>query len=573
MKKVIEYLKQYRFRMTIGLIIKIIGTVMDLAIPLILSYIIDKIVPTKDVNKIIIVGSLMIVCSIVGLVGSVSANQMASKVAQLVTTDLRHDLFEKIETLSARQVDEVTVPSLVSRMSSDTYNVHQMIGMSQRIGVRAPILLIGGIIVTLTLDPILTLVLLSVLPLVVFVIYYISKKGLPLFTKVQLAIDDFVRVVRENITGIRVIKALSKEEYERNRFDKINKKLVDYELSSQKIMIKLNPIINVFLNIGMVAVIVVGAYRVNGGKVLSGKVLAFTTYFTIILNAMLSITRIFIVFSKAAASAERISYIMNLKSDLPIENTNDNIISNDYIVFDNVSFSYNKNKEKNIYHLSFSLKKGGRLGIIGPTGAGKSTIINLLMRFYDVDEGKIYIDGKNIKEYDFETLHKKFGVVFQNDMIFSTDIQDNINLSRGLTEEEITEASKVSQSYDFIMGCENGFNTELSERGANLSGGQRQRLLITRALANRPEILILDDATSALDYKTESYLRKGLKEKYSDTTSIIVAQRVSSIRDCDKIIMIDEGNILGIGNHKELMEKVKEYREIYQLQTGGGLDE
>ncbi len=234
MKKVIEYLKQYRFRMTIGLIIKIIGTVMDLAIPLILSYIIDKIVPTKDVNKIIIVGSLMIVCSIVGLVGSISANQMASKVAQLVTTDLRHDLFEKIETLSAKQVDEVTVPSLVSRMSSDTYNVHQMIGMSQRIGVRAPILLIGGIIVTLTLDPILTLVLLSVLPLVVFVIYYISKKGLPLFTKVQLAIDDFVRVIRENITGIRVIKALSKEEYERNRFDKINKKLVDYELSSKK---------------------------------------------------------------------------------------------------------------------------------------------------------------------------------------------------------------------------------------------------------------------------------------------------------------------------------------------------
>lgn len=298
MKKVIEYLKQYRFRMTIGLIIKIIGTVMDLAIPLILSYIIDKIVPTKDVNKIIIVGSLMIVCSIVGLVGSISANQMASKVAQLVTTDLRHDLFEKIETLSAKQVDEVTVPSLVSRMSSDTYNVHQMIGMSQRIGVRAPILLIGGIIVTLTLDPILTLVLLSVLPLVVFVIYYISKKGLPLFTKVQLAIDDFVRVIRENITGIRVIKALSKEEYERNRFDKINKKLVDYELSSQKTMIKLNPMINIFLNIGMVAVIVVGAYRVNGGKVLSGKVLAFITYFTIILNAMLSITRIFIVFQK-----------------------------------------------------------------------------------------------------------------------------------------------------------------------------------------------------------------------------------------------------------------------------------
>lgn len=573
MKRVLGYLKQYRLRMTIGLIIKIIGTVMDLAIPLILSYIIDEIVPLNDVSKIILVGTLMIVCSLIGLIGSVKANQMASKVAQLVTTDLRHDLFEKIESLSSKQVDEVTIPSLVSRMSSDSYNVHQMIGMAQRIGVRAPILLIGGIAVTLVLDPILTLVLLAVLPLVVFVIYYISKKGIPLFTKVQLEIDDFVRVIRENITGIRVIKALSKEEYERDRFEKINKELIDYELQSQKTMIKLNPLINIFLNIGMVAVIVVGAYRVNNGNILPGKVLSFTTYFTIILNAMLSITRIFIVFSKAFASAERISYIMDLKPDLEV-NKEEAILDNDeYIVFDNVSFSYNKKEEENISNLSFSLKKGDRLGIIGPTGSGKTTIVNLLMRFYDVDKGNIYIDGKNVKSYEGEALHSKFGTVFQNDTIFSTDIKDNINLSRGLTLEEITDSSKVSQSYDFIKETENGFDTKMSERGTNLSGGQRQRLLITRALAKKPDILILDDATSALDYKTESILRKEFNEKYLKTTTIIITQRVSSIKDCDKIIMIDDGKVLGIGTHKELLSTVNEYKEIYQLQMGGGLDE
>ncbi len=572
MRKIFSYLKKYRLRMSFGLVIKIIGTVMDLAIPWLLSYIIDEIVPLGDVQRIILIGLLMILFSFVGLFGSVIANQMASKVAKLFTTDLRHDVFKKIESLSSRQTDEVTIPSLVSRMSSDTYNVHSMIGMMQRIGVRAPILLIGGIIVTLTLDPILTLVLLTVLPLVIIVTYIISKISIPLFTKVQQSIDDFVRVIRENIAGMRVIKALSKEEYEKNRFHKVSKELIDYELSSQKVMIQLNPIINLLLNIGMVGVIVVGAYRVNGGDILSGKVLAFTTYFTIILNAMLSITRIFVTFSKAAASGNRIAYILDLPQDLvPVDNLKEDH-SDNYIVFDHVYFSYEK-KEYNIEDLSFSLKRGESLGIIGATGSGKTTIINLLMRFYDIDRGNIYLDGKNIKEYDLQELRGKFGTVFQNDAIFSTDIYDNINFNRNLSDSDIDKATKAAQIYDFIDGLEKKYDTPISERGTNLSGGQRQRMLVARALANNPEILVLDDAASALDYKTEANLRKNLKENYSSSTTFIITQRVSSIMNCDKIIVIDDGKVKGYGSHKELLEKVKLYQEIYQLQMGGGLNE
>lgn len=572
MKKVFGYLKNYRLRMAFGLFIKIVGTLMDLTIPWILSYIIDEIVPLGEVKRIILTGILMIICSFVGLFGNVIANQMAAKIAKLVTTDLRHDLFSKIESLSSRQIDEATIPSLISRMSSDTYNVHQMVGMMQRIGVRAPILLIGGIIVTLTLDPILTLVLLAVLPLVVIATYIISKKGIPLFTKVQLAIDDFVRVIRENITGIRVIKALSKEEYEKERYHKISKKLIDYELSSQRTMIKLNPLINLFLNVGMVGVIVVGAIRVNSGELLAGKVLAFTTYFTIILNAMLSITRIFMIFSRAAASASRISAILDLPIEIVKEDEKEIKENSPFIVFNDVSFSYEK-KENNLENISFSLEKGESLGIIGATGSGKTTIINLLMRFYDIEKGEILVEGRNIKEYDPKELRKKFGVVFQNDTIFSTDILDNINFSRGISDEEILKATSSAQALDFINNTENGFDTELSERGTNLSGGQRQRLLISRALANNPEILILDDASSALDYKTESILRKNLETNYSETTTIIITQRISSIMNCDKILVIDEGKAIGYGSHQTLLETVKVYQEIYKLQMGGGVNE
>ena len=571
MKLILKYMFKYKFSMLWGFIVKVIGTVMDLAIPYLLSYILDEIVPTGNMNEIVRFGLIMLGCTAVGFIGTVIANQNAARVASKVTTDFRHDLFSKIESLSSRQTDEVTLPSLISRMSSDTWNVHTFTGMIQRLGVRAPILLVGGLIVTFSIDVKLTLVLLAVLPLVVLITTVITMKGIPLFSRVQTAIDDYIRIIRENITGIRVIKALSKEKYENERYEKVSKKLIDYELKSQKTMIKSSPINNLLLNLGMVGVIIFGAFRVNSGLCKTGIIIAFTNYVSIILNALLSVTRVFIMTSRAAASSNRIKVILDMEPDLEVVDDT-NTSSSHFIEFRNVTFSYNK-KENNITNLSFTLEKGESLGIIGATGSGKSTIISLLLRFYDVDSGDIFVNGKNIKEYNKQELRQMFGTVFQNDTIFSTTIKENIDFNRNISDEEIIEASNNALSMEYINSLEEKFDTELSERGMNLSGGQRQRLLISRALANKPEILVLDDSSSALDYKTDSLLRKNLKENYKDTTLIIIAQRISSINNCDKIIVIDDGVAIGYGKHNELINSNEVYNEIFQSQMGGGLCE
>lgn len=566
MRTIFSYLKAYRLRMALGLTIKIVGTVMDLILPLILAYILDDVIPTKDIGKIIILGVVMVLCSFCGVFGNIIANRMASGVARGVTTDLRHDLFEKIENLSSTQIDEISVPSLISRMTNDTYNIHQFVGMMQRIGIRAPILLVGGIIVTLTLDPVLTLVLLATLPLIILTVYLITKSGLPLYSKVQGAVDDMVRTIRENITGIRVIKALSKTEYEKERFQKVNKKVIDYELTVGKKMARSNPLISLFLNLGLVGVIIVGAYRVYNGNTEAGKIVAFMSFFTIILNAMVTMTRIFVMYSRAAASGARITYIMKLPNQLEKEEASYG--HRDYhIEFKNVSFAYNT--ENVLQNINFKLKKGRSLGIIGATGSGKTTIINLLMRYYDTTSGDIYVSGRNIKSYDLNELRQKFGVVFQNDVLFSDTIAENIKFGRETTDNEMRKAAKSAQASEFINSQIDKYETQIAARGQNLSGGQRQRLLIARALINNPEILVLDDASSALDYKTDANLRMQLNERYSSITSIIVSQRISSIKNCDLILVIDEGQIVAMGNHQTLVKTSEIYKEIYELQMGG----
>lgn len=575
MRRIFKYVGIYKVRMIIGLIIKIIGTLMDLAIPYILSYIIDDVIPTQELNRVILYGAIMLICCAIGFSFNVIANRMASYVAKNVTTSLRHDLFEKIESLSNKQLDEVTMPSLISRMTTDTYNIHHMVGMMQRIGVRAPILLIGGIIVTFTMDPILTLVLLSTLPFVVILTIIVSKISLPLFTKVQEALDKLVRVIRENVTGIRVIKALSKESFEKDRFEKVNKEVINYELKSGYTMASMSPIMNFILNMGLVGVIVFGAYRISSGETLIGKVISFTSYFTIILNAMLSITRIFVIYSRSNASAIRIDYIFKLPSELNFEERDDS--SEYFIEFKDVNFEYIKKEELdesdvnryNLNNVNIQLKKGQSLGIIGPTGAGKTTIINLLLRLYDVSSGNIYVDGKNIKAYDKNILRSKVGIVLQNDTIFNDTIKNNIDFYRGLEEDDIIKAAKVSLAYNFIVeNREEGFDFLLAPKGSNISGGQKQRLFLARALAANPEILVLDDSSSALDFKTDSIIRHNIKENYPNTTNIIISQRISSIMNCDYIMMIDSGIVTGYGSHDYLLKTNLEYKQIFNAQMG-----
>ncbi len=580
MKRIITfYLRPYYGRMAVGFLIKFIGSIMDLFIPWILAYVIDTVIPTGRIERIYLWGVVMLLCSILAVSFNIIANRMASRVASDSTQHLRHDLFAKTMYLSARQTDGFTKPSLISRLTTDTYNVTQMVGRIQRLGVRAPILLIGGILFTMALDPALSCVLLLVLPVLATIMIAVSKKGMPLYRRLQSAVDQFVCLVREDIAGIRVIKALSKMEYEKEKFDKINKMVVTCERNAERTMAVLNPAMNMFLNLGLVAVILVGAFRVNQGLSEVGKILAFMTYFTVILNAMMSISRMFVIMNKAVASAARIEQVLACGEDLATqeeteqrENEEEGLVEagakeaqKAEIVFEHVTFSYNK-KEPNLRDISFQVKKGEMLGIIGATGSGKTTLASLLMRL--VDEGRILVAGKDVRNYEKRALREKFGVVFQNDTIFEDSIYENVRMGRNLGREELEQALMYAQADEFAREKIETEGEMLDIRGANLSGGQKQRVLIARALAARPEILILDDSSSALDYRTDARLRKQLREHFQDTTTIMIAQRVSSVMHADHILVLEDGEMIGYGRHEDLLAGCQVYREISQSQTG-----
>ena len=588
MKRIITiYLRPYYGRMAVGFLIKFLGAIMDLFIPWILAYVIDNVIPVRSMRLIFLWGGIMLLCSVLAVSFNIIANRMASRVASDATQIIRHDLFAKTMYLSARQTDAFTKPSLISRLTTDTYNVNQMIGRIQRLGVRAPILLVGGVLFTLSLDPVLSGVLLLVMPVLAAVMVTVSRKGMPMYQRLQSCVDGFVCLVREDIAGIRVIKALSKMDYEKEKFDRINRMVVACERNAERTMAVLNPSMNMLLNLGLVGVILVGAFRVNAGTSEVGKILAFMTYFTIILNAMMSISRMFVIISKAVASAARIDQVLACRDDLVLLEEDEALTGKkeekgagqekqagteknpdaDEIVFDHVSFSYNKN-EPNLKDISFTVKKGEMLGIIGSTGSGKTTLASLLMRLMDVDEGRVMIGGRDVRSFDKEELRSRFGVVFQNDTIFEDSIYENVRMGRSLSHEAIEQALRFAQAEEFTREKERNEGAMLDIRGANLSGGQKQRVLIARALAAGPEILILDDSSSALDYRTDALLRRQLKEHFSGTTTILIAQRISSVMHADHILVLEDGEMLGYGTHEELMETCEVYREISRSQTG-----
>lgn len=577
MNKVIKYyLKPYYFRMAFGFCIKFFGTIMDLLLPWILAYIIDEVVPLGSIRKVMLWGALMILCAFFAVAGNIIANRMASYVAAETTRQIRHDLFDKIARLSLRKVNEFTESSLVSRLTSDTYNVHNTIGRIQRLGVRAPILVIGGIIVTLTLDWVLSCVLMVLLPIMAWIVIKVSQKGIPLFATHQQAVDIMVRKVRESISGIRVIKALSKTDYEAKCFESINKDVMEKEEKASMVMGITNPAMNFILNMGWVLVIVVGAYRVNAGLTQSGKIIAFLTYFTIILNAMLSISKIFVKFTQAFASADRIEAVLDEADTMEeveaIYNRNDATDTgyNNYIEFRHVSFAY-PNSKTVVRDIDFTLDKGKSLGIIGATGSGKTTLINLLMRLYDTTEGNVYINKKDVREYPSKELHDMFGAAFQNDTIFEDTIYENISLSRNIPLEEVKKAAEIADISSHIEALDNQYNHVAAIKGADMSGGQKQRILIARAVAGNPDIIVLDDSSSALDYKTDARIRGQIRNHLHNATIIIVAQRVSSVMKCDKIILLDEGRISAAGTHEELLLTSELYRNIAASQMGGAL--
>ena len=578
MKTILYYLKPYRFRMLRGFLVKILGTFADLGLPWVLAYILDDVVPLGRISLVLWWGVVMFFLAVAARLLNIRANRMASKVARDTIEEVRHDLFHKIMYLSGNQTDRIGIPSLISRLTADSYNVHSMIGRVQRIGVRAPIILMGGILITFTLEPVLTLVLIATLPLLSVLVYRVSKKGIPLYIKVSQSVDGVVRIMRENINGIRVVKALSKTDYEYGRFKEQNGELAEHEFKAGITMALSGPMMNLILNLGLTAIVVVGAYRVNAGASMPGRIVAFLSYFTMILHAMMAITRVFVDISKAAASANRIGLVLSEGDELLVRAREADKLSGEdateippRIEFLNVSFGYHAasggEDKLCLKNLNFRIMPGESLGILGATGSGKSTVINLLMRFYDVNSGSVRVDGRDVREYTPKELREKFAVVFQNDTVFHDSIMENICFGREI-EEEVMAAAKDACAYDFIMEKEDGFLSEAAIGGANLSGGQKQRLLITRALAGKPEILVLDDSSSALDYKTDAKLRRAIRKHYAGTNIVMVAQRVSSLMGLDHILVLEDGEAIGYGRHEELLKDCEVYREIYEVQMG-----
>lgn len=562
MKRTLSYLKPYSGGLALGMTVKIVGSAAELVLPYILSYIIDELTPLKDSGRIYLMGGVMLFFALVALGGNIWANRLSAKVAGNMTHDIRYDLFKKTSYLKCRQVDEVTVPSLISRLTSDTYYVNQMVARTMRMGVRAPILLLGGLVFCFLLNVWLALVLLAVVPVVAVPMWLITRKSIPMYSAVQRRGDNMVRSVQEDITGIRVIKALSKTEYEDKKFEGVAGDLASTEFKAQRIMSLTNPLTSLILNLGLVGVIVAGAYFSSE----PGDITGFLTYFTIVLNAMLGISKIFVIISRGAASSERIERVLELDERETVEErpAGDDRYA---IQFKNVSFSYN-GKEDNLYNISFALKRGQSLVIIGATGCGKSTIINLLMRFYDVDSGAVYVGGEDVRSVPADKLREKFGAVFQNDFLMAASVRENIDYGRNLTDEQIERAADCAQAREFIEGLSGGLDYDLAQKAGNLSGGQKQRLLIARALAGDPEIIVLDDSSSALDYATDSALRRSIAHEYASATKVIVAQRVSSVKNCDLIMVLDDGKIDGLGTHDELMASCAEYRSIAKTQMG-----
>ena len=585
MKFLWGYLKKYLTRIVGVMGIKLAGTALELLIPYVMEHLIDHVVPTRQMVSVLLWGLAMIVLALSVRFLNVNANRLSVRTAKEGAFEIRRDLFHAALNLSGSQFDQVGLPSLISRMTSDSYNVQSFIQSMQTIGIRAPIMLVGGIAITLTMDTGLASILCVMAPVMIVLVVFISLRGIPLYEQVQRGMDDIVRVMRENITGIRVVKALSREPREIRRFSGVNAETARRDIKAGLIMSLPGPIVTLFLNVGLTIVVLLGARRVNDGVTEPGVILAFLTYFNMILMGVMGLNRIFMMMSKANASARRIADVVGQPAQLlPLPAAEAARPSREgYIVFDHVSFSYDADTEtahashqafagsqrqKCLEDIDFVIPRGGSLGVIGATGSGKTSVVNLLMRFYDPQEGHVFVDGRDVRTYSQDELHRRFGVVFQNDVIFADTIRENISFGRPLEEDALRAAARDAMAAEFVEQYPKQYDHRAVIHGANFSGGQKQRLLIARALAAKPEILVLDDSSSALDYRTDALLRRAIRENYEPSALIVIAQRVSSIMSLDQIIVLDEGRIIGRGTHEELLRSCPVYREIHETQMG-----
>lgn len=570
MLKLIYFMKDYKKESILGPIFKLIEAILELFIPIVMAKIIDIGVLNKDVNYVYKMGGLLILLGAVGLGFALVCQYYASIASQGAGTSIRSKLYKHINKLSHSEIDKIGTPTLITRLINDINQIQTGIAMLIRLGTRSPFIIIGSTIMAITIDLKLSIIFLLTTPLIALVIYLVMSKSLPLYKVIQGKLDNLSLITRENLEGARVIKAFSKETNEKERFKDATIELTDTSINVGKISALLNPITYMIMNLAIIALLWFGGIRVNIGSLTQGEVIAFINYITQILLSLIVFSQLIVILTKGATSANRVLEILSIKPSITDNNINSYIKdkkTNSLIEFKNVSFSYSDSNEYSLKDINLTINKNETIGIIGGTGSGKSTLVNLIPRFYDVTSGEIFVNGLNTKDYKLKDLRKLIGIVPQKAVLFKGSILENLKWGKEDADiNDVKEALEISEAKSFVYSLPEKYNATVLQGGKNFSGGQKQRLTIARALISKPEILILDDSSSALDFATDAALRKSLKEKTKDMTVLIVSQRVSSIRNADKIVVLDNGEIKGIGTHDYLLKNCQVYSEIYSSQ-------
>ncbi len=604
MKELLKYIKDYKKECVLGPLFKLLEACFDLTVPIVMAKIIDEGIAKSDSHFILVYGGVLILLAAVGLLSSITAQYFAAKAAVGFATNLRHGLFKHIESLSFTEMDTVGISTLITRMTSDINQMQSGVNMALRLFLRSPFIVFGAAVMAFTVDVKAAIVFAVVIPILAVVVLGIMAVSMPLYRKVQAGLDDILGRTRQNLTGVRVIRAFDKEEAEKEDFNNENQILTNLQLLVGKISALTNPVTYIFLNVALVVLLYVGAIRVDGGFLTQGKVIALVNYMSQILVELIKLANTIVLSTKAVACGNRIQSVFEMKPSIMddfvsddeefgsmkksdsaesskltdeenvlgsekelINKSADSITKGAEVVFENVDLTYKGAGDKSLENISFTAPAGSTIGIIGGTGSGKSSLVNLIPRFYDATAGKVLIDGKNVKDYKVSEVRSIVGIVMQKAVLFKGSIRENMKWGNDkATDDEINFALENAQAAEIVAGKEGGLDYMIEQSGRNLSGGQKQRFTIARALVRRPKVLILDDSASALDFATDAKLRKSLKQLGYEPTTFIVSQRTSSIKHADMILVLDDGKVVGKGTHDELLENCEVYHEIYMSQ-------
>ena len=573
MRKLVKYLKNYKLNLTLGPLAKLTEAIFELIVPLVMSDIIDNgIDGDGGIEYVLTHGAIMVALGVLGLACALTCQYLAAKCSQGFGTELRNDLFRHINTLSFKELDKFGTPSIVNRLSSDVNQLQYMVAMLIRLVIRAPFLVIGAAVMAMTINLKLSLIFIAAAPLIAVVLYFIMSRSIPLYKNVQQKLDKVAQITRENLSGVRVVRAFSEQEYEKDRFDKSADELTRGAIVVGRISALLNPATFVIINAAIIAILWFGGGLVNTGEMTQGEVFAFVNYMTQISLALVVVAQLVVTVTKAIASGTRVVELLDATPSITDDgNTEvDTSVDAPAVKFDHVSFGYNEGKYT-LTDLTLTVPRGASVGVIGGTGSGKSTLVNLLARFYDVSEGSVELFGTDVKKYPLKQLRRTVAYVPQNTMLFSGTIRSNLLMGgRDADDETLWKCLETAQAASFVREKEKGLDSVVMQGGKNFSGGQRQRLAVARALAAHSDILVLDDSSSALDFATDLNMRTAINATRGDTTLFLVSQRATSLKDCDVIVVLDGGLVAGIGKHDDLLKTCDVYREIYLSQTDGG---